>query len=693
MQLNILFIVALAGIAGVNANKVEVDVTPVQKVVALLQGMLEKGKKAKGDEKTAFAKSSQWCADTDFEKTMAIKDGKENVKQLASKISKANSDITSLTKKVNKLDADIATFTGDLKGANDLRKTQNADFKKTNKDLEESINAVGRAIETMKAQEAPTAQAAASLLQVASIPHHVKKQLAAFLQQGKGDENVLLQDLGSSLDMGAPAVHALESSSGGIVSMLKGLQTKFMEEQTKLQSDESNAKGAHALLTQDLKASISQTTDDKSKKTITKSKRTSDKIDKSEDKAQADKMLAADEKTLAKLKADCSMEATNFDSRQKLRGEELVTLEKAIDIINTEVSGRADKHLPKLLQDDQQATSFAGLRSANGLEAQLQARNRVSQFLKAQAHETNSRVLLAIGQRVAKDPMKKVKKMIQDMIVKLNEQANDEADAKGVCDTELAENKMTRVEKTDEVTKLTAEIEGLTAAIAKLDKEVEKLTEQVAGLDKALTSKTTIRNEEHAKNKDTVADAKAAQSAVASALKVLKDFYQKAGEATVLIQDGAPKSQGGEGDEAFKGDQGASTGVIGTLEVIQSDFARLEADTTSSEDTAQKKFDQFSQETKVDKKDKETESAHKAKKKVKKGRALDDAQDDLKGNQKALTAALTVFDKLKEQCMAKPESYEDKVAKRKLEISNLQSALKMLTPAAAAAAAAAAASA
>jgi hypothetical protein len=41
-----------------------------------------------------------------------------------------------------------------------------------------------------------------------------------------------------------------------------------------------------------------------------------------------------------------------------------------------------------------------------------------------------------------------VKKLIQDLIVRLMEQANDEAEKKGWCDKELASNEATRKEKT-----------------------------------------------------------------------------------------------------------------------------------------------------------------------------------------------------------------------------------------------------
>ena len=45
---------------------------------------------------------------------------------------------------------------------------------------------------------------------------------------------------------------------------------------------------------------------------------------------------------------------------------------------------------------------------------------------------------------IAGDPFDKVKKMIKDMIVRLMEEATEESEHKGWCDSELGTNKITR---------------------------------------------------------------------------------------------------------------------------------------------------------------------------------------------------------------------------------------------------------
>merc|ERR1712232_987320 len=136
----------------------------------------------------------------------------------------------------------------------------------------------------------------------------------------------------------------------------------------------------------------------------------------------------------------------------------------------------------------------------------------------------NSRVLSTLAARVAADPFKKVKKMIKDLITRLMEEANEEAEHKGWCDTELSTNEQTRKEKTEAVETLHAEIDQLEASIAKLTEDISDLTKAVAELDAAMAKATTLRQEEKTTNEQTIADAQEAQTAVAQALTVLKEF-------------------------------------------------------------------------------------------------------------------------------------------------------------------------
>jgi predicted nucleic acid-binding Zn-ribbon protein len=155
-------------------------------------------------------------------------------------------------------------------------------------------------------------------------------------------------------------------------------------------------------------------------------------------------------------------------------------------------------------------------------------------FLQDKADSLHSKRLSLLAVHVAEDPFAKVKKMIKDLIIRLMEEANQETEHKGWCDTELSVNKVTRDKKTEGVNTLTAEAEQLTADIAKLTQEVADLNAEILAIDEAVAKATQIRTEEKAKNEATIKDAKEAQVAVSNALAVLKEFYAKAAEATAL---------------------------------------------------------------------------------------------------------------------------------------------------------------
>merc|ERR1719191_1926599 len=115
------------------------------------------------------------------------------------------------------------------------------------------------------------------------------------------------------------------------------------------------------------------------------------------------------------------------------------------------------------------------------------------------------------------------------------------------------------------------------------------------------------------------------------------------------------------------------------LDVILSDFTRLESETTTAEDTNQAEYERFMAEATQDAEVKQAEVDHKTLKKQTGEEALADLKKDLERTNEELTAALDYYEKLKPDCIDQGLSYEDRVARRKEEIVSLQEALKILS--------------
>jgi len=544
------------------------------------------------------------------------------------------------------------------------RNEAKAVFDTVHADYTESIDAVQRALATLKAGPGLSA---ASLLQVKSlmslnkVPAQSKNKILAFLQNAP--TNALLQDAEMLEQPQAKQVN-YESSSGSIIEMVESLGDKFEDERAALEEKESNEKHTYDMMMQDLNSQVTYATEELDSKTAFKAKTEEEKATNEGDLSDTSASKAEDEKFLADLTAECEQTAIDFEARQKTRQEELDAIGEAIEIMSSDtVAGSGTKHLPTFVQ--KKGTALAQLRSTTSSVQQA-----VATYLNDQAHRQNSRILSLLATKVAADPFKKIVKMIKDMIQKLTEEAQEEAEHKGFCDSELGSNKATRDTKTEESDTLKATIEELTADIAKLAEEISELSAAIAAIDKAVGEATALRNAEKEKNTITIADAKAGKEAVARAMTVLKTYYDKAATNTALLQNKQPF------DKPYTGMEGG--GVMGMLEVCESDFARLESETTAGEAENAKTYDTFMADSTASKDAKTTDMKDKESEKTAKESANAQAKKDLKGVSEELTAALAYYEKLKPSCIDAGESYEERVARRKEEIESLKEALKIL---------------
>jgi len=255
--------VALAAFAAAS------EVTPVQKVIQLLEGMLEQGKKEKHEEQVQFAAYKQFCEDTTVEKKRAIAEANEKIDILKADIAKYTADAARLTKEIAAHDEDISVWTGDQKAATKVREIEKADYDALHKDYSESISALERAIAVLKKQAYNRPQALVqiqSLTTMRLIPKEAKQALNAFLQESE-------EPADEGLAVSAPEAEGYEFQSQGVIDMLEKLLDKFVAERTQLEKEEMNSKHAYDMLMQDLKAQIAQATQDRTEKSETKAKK------------------------------------------------------------------------------------------------------------------------------------------------------------------------------------------------------------------------------------------------------------------------------------------------------------------------------------------------------------------------------------------------------------------------------------
>lgn len=661
-------------------------ITPVQQVVSLLNDMLVKGKEEKHAEEVQYAAYKQFCDGTTAQKEAAIEQAAMDIEHLQADIQKAVATGGQLDSEVSQHMADVTTWEGDKKAASEVRGMEASDYSAMHQDYSESIDALERAIQSLKAQDyaRPQSEAAfvqskqdgraalpvqlAALQKLRLIPAAAKRSLDLFFAQGV-----------QAQAPAAPEAHGYEFQSGKIIDLLKELLDEFRDERADLEKHELNSKHAYELLMEELTAEIGQATKDANAKKNAHASIARTKAEKEGSLAETSDVKASDEAYLSDLKASCESKAADFADREQLRSEELKSIEDAIAILSSDaVSGNAAKHLPTMLQalNRSKGPVLASIRGfhASGGDNERKAHD----FLIEQAHKLNSQALASLAAKLKDtDPFADVKKLIQDLIVRLMEEANEEADHKGWCDAELASNERARQDKSDDVDALHAKIDELNAEVAMLSSDLSDLSQDVADLTAAMAEATNARTKEKSANEGTIKDSRDAQEAISRAMVVLREFYAGAADATSLVQKQQPEAPE-IFDTAYKGMQAESSGVMGLLEVIASDFARLEADTTAAETAAASEYKKLMSDSDLNKVAKNKDIEHKTLQKQNKEQALAATRSDLEGTQQELNAALAYYEKLKPSCVDAGVSYDERVKMREEEIQSLQEALKIL---------------
>merc|ERR1719181_1942222 len=130
--------------------------------------------------------------------------------------------------------------------------------------------------------------------------------------------------------------------------------------------------------------------------------------------------------------------------------------------------------------------------------------------------------------------------------------------------------------------------------------------------------------------------------------------------------------------EKHKKASGAGGSIISMLEVIESDFASNLAQEEEEEAAAQTDYEKVSQENKVSETVKEQDVKYKTEEATKLDKEIAELTGDRDGAQTELDAVLEYYEKIKDQCVAKPEPYEERKKRREAEIAGLKEALSIL---------------
>merc|ERR1719502_2084811 len=498
-----------------------------------------------------------------------------------------------------------------------------------------------------------------SIVAAVSIDTESTRKLKSFLQQNSADtEN---DDL--TLRQPQAKMVAYESKSGGIIQTVKDMQAKAESELSDLRKKEMADAHESKMLTQNLEAEISHNAEKTSTATKSKASAEESQATAEGDLAETIKTKAADEEYSATLKTECELAASEWAARQASAKEEMGAIDKAKEIL---VSG-----VVAFVQSGSKLTKRADFDDDSESDAVSEVRVKLVKKIQSLGKQFHSFGLMQLASVAGSDPFVKIRGLIEDMIAKLLKEAQEEATQKAFCDEEMGKSKASKAEKTATIDKLQTRMDGADATIAELTEAVKTLQAEIADIDSSQAEATKIRTTESADNKKAISEFSQSADAVVKAMGVLKSFY----EGAALIQTSSKTRRPSFG--GAKSDTGSS--IISVLEVAESDFTRLLAETETAEDAAAAAYEKQTKENEVSKTTKETDAKAKESEIKSLTVQLGHHKEDHASTSSELDAVNSYIDKLRPQCEEKAMSYEEKNAAREAEIAALKEALEILS--------------
>jgi hypothetical protein len=661
MKSAVMMVLAFTAVSSASAQ------SPIQQVLSMLSD-LEKKVIAEGDEaQKAYDEYAEWCEDRSRNLGFEIKTGNSQSAELQATIESDASRIAELQTKIEELGNDIKVDEADLAAATKIRDQEAAEFATEEKELTEVISQLERATAILTREMAKSGGAAMLQLKGATTITKALEVLVkgAMLSSANAERLTALVQSSSDSDSddsddapGAPAAAVYDGHSDGIIGVLESLTEKANAQLDKARKTETTNLQNFEMLKQSLTDEIEFANKDMdaARKGLAESQES--KATAEGDLTATTKDLKEDTNTKATLHQDCMSAAEEFELSTKSRGEELKALADAKKVLKETTGGAASQTYSFLQTERSNLVSGADL---SKLEA--------VRFIRDLAKKTNSPELMQLASRMSsamrlgtsagEDPFAKVKGLISDMIATLESAQDSDNSHKAYCDKEIAEATAKKEDLTALSDKLSTKIAQNKAASAKLKEQVANLNAELASMAKAKADADKLRAEESAAFKKDNAEMELGIEGVKKALMVLREYYSS--------------------DKAHAAAEGAGAGIIGLLEVVESDFTKGLAEMTGQENSAQAGYESYSKQNEIDTAAKEQDVKYKTQEHTGLDKATAELSTDLASTTDELNAVLTSLEKLHEMCTYRVEPYAERKARRESEIAGLKQALEILS--------------
>merc|ERR1719161_2647628 len=238
------------------AATLRAQVSPVQKVIELLDGLKGKVEAELANEETLMEEYSKWCDSEANAREDAITSAKRTITDLQATMQDASASVSTLTSETEELAAKIRTGDADLAAATAIRDKERAAFEAREKELVDTIDTLERAVIVLKRGQTFLQKGASKDLQLLATSLATIVQATWVDSKEKSAVQALLQSQDEDLSLQPQATTAAyESKGGSIIEILQDMQTKAEAALSDARKAEMEEAHAYAMLRQGLETS------------------------------------------------------------------------------------------------------------------------------------------------------------------------------------------------------------------------------------------------------------------------------------------------------------------------------------------------------------------------------------------------------------------------------------------------------
>eukprot|EP00933_Yihiella_yeosuensis_P061097 TRINITY_DN63925_c0_g1_i1.p1 TRINITY_DN63925_c0_g1~~TRINITY_DN63925_c0_g1_i1.p1 ORF type:complete len:674 (-),score=248.49 TRINITY_DN63925_c0_g1_i1:147-2168(-) len=653
------------------ALQAEAKESPVNRVVTFIKDLKQDCLADKDAEAKSFKEYQDWCdgtkdkANKDIEDdTKVIAEATETVNSLAGATAATRQNIAYAQKSIKENQQRTAT-------ADKIRGEEKVAFEAVEKELKESIAAMDAGAEALGGGE--------SFLQQRKVPlpEVMQRITRVLLQSSRGkklapEDMKLLQKFAS----GQPAAE-YQSATGQVTKIIEQTGQDFKDDLKDATDIEHERIAAYTKLSKTLAeelASLQNTVATETANNAEALKAYTDAFtlrETTESEKHATTTLL-DDTTLA-----CQKKLEDYQTRTKLRDQELDGINKALEI----------------LEDEQSKSTFAKaaeVMSPSFIQVNLHSEtpNKAAYaVLQKAAAKFASPALAQVAVKVlegAGGHFDKVIDTINKQIDHLRAEEQEDEDHRDLCQKQLAKQDADIVELTHTIDKLGAKIGRQAGRNKELEAEIAALETSMTGTNTEMEATSKERDDERKTHVEALKHDKEGLRLVKEATEALGEFYRKNKidkKKPTLAQVSKSKKalpDGGFQDKNYEGKKDATNGLFSMLDMLTTDMQE-EIDTSIKQDAeAQAAFEKtiFEMKAVYDAEEAkkiaaEKELADTERKKDKNEQKKSDTEDEK-------SAAKDAETELKKDCAWVKDNFASRRTKRQAEIESLVDAKGLL---------------